>query len=254
MRALAHLSDLHFGRIDPAALEPLRLRLAALAPDLVVVSGDLTQRARRSEFRAARAFLDRLPQPQLVVPGNHDLPLFNLVARALHPLRGFRREIAADEEPCFADDEILVLGINTARSLTWKAGRVDARQLAQLRDKLCRAAPRATRILVSHHPFMQPAALADCGVDILVAGHMHAASAGPALERGDMHGLGAVVVQAGTATSRRTRDEPNSFNLLRVGWRRLQVEQYTLRDTAFVRSATERFRHDGGAWRRDESA
>ena len=86
MRVVAHLSDLHFGRIDPAALEPLRRRVIELTPDLVVISGDLTQRARAQQFREARAFLDSLPGPQIVVPGNHDVPLYNVLARFLRPL------------------------------------------------------------------------------------------------------------------------------------------------------------------------
>ena len=122
-----------------AALEPLRRRLVELAPHLVVVSGDLTQRARAGQFREARAFLDSLPRPQVVVPGNHDVPLYNVLARFLRPLGGFRRFIARDVEPSFVDDEIAVLGVNTARSFVFKGGRVSEAQLA----RVSRAAVRA---------------------------------------------------------------------------------------------------------------
>ena len=138
MRTLAHLSDLHFGRIGRGVLDALHRRLWQVKPDLVVVSGDLTQRARARQFRAARAFLDTLPTPQLVVPGNHDVPLYNVFARFLAPLAGYRRFVADEVDPSFVDDEIAVVGINTARSFTWKGGGVSEAQLARAEEKLCR--------------------------------------------------------------------------------------------------------------------
>ena len=101
MRTIVHLSDLHFGRIDPAVVDALAAAVPTLRPDLVAISGDLTQRAREQEFRQAREFLDRLPQPQMVVPGNHDVPLHNLFKRFTHPLRLYRRYISNVMEPFF---------------------------------------------------------------------------------------------------------------------------------------------------------
>lgn len=234
MRVLAHLSDLHFGRVEPLALEALHRRVHELAPDLVVVSGDLTQRARKHQFSAARAFLDMLPKPQLVVPGNHDVPLFNLFARFLAPLAGYRRAIAADVEPSYVDDEIALLCINTVRLLRWKAGAVSGKQLARVRE-LARL-ERAVKVLVTHHPL---AHLANCGIDVMLAGHLHATRVDPGK---------ALLIQGGTATSRRTRDEPNSFNLLRVGRPRIDVEQYVLRGAEFVRSARRSYARENGGW------
>ena len=242
MRTLAHLSDLHFGQVDPAALEPLRRRLAELAPDLVVISGDLTQRARARQFREARAYLDTLPKPQVVVPGNHDVPLYNVFARFLRPLAGYRRIIADDVEPGFVDDEIAVLGINTARSFVFKGGRVSEAQLARVREVLCRVGGELTKILVTHHPFMALDELADCGVDVLVSGHHHVTR---------VAGVSAIMVEAGTATSRRTRLEPNSFNVLRIRPQRIEVERYALRGSGFVRAATEAFCRQGARWTRN---
>ena len=204
MRTLAHLSDLHFGRVERGVLDALRERLWQVQPDLVVVSGDLTQRARARQFREARAFLDTLPQPQLVVPGNHDVPLYNVLARFLAPLAGYRRFVAEDVEPSFVDEEIAVLGLNTARSFTWKGGG------------------------------------ARCGVDVQVAGHLHATSIGA---------TSALVVQAGTATSSRTRAEPNSFNLLRIGGARIEIEHYALRGGNFQRGEARTFQRQERGWR-----
>ena len=103
MRTLVHLSDLHFGRTDPALIEPLLASIAAIAPDLVVVSGDLTQRARAAQFAEARAFLDRIAQPRIVVPGNHDVPLYRVWERFLSPLGKYKKHIGSDLEPTFVD-------------------------------------------------------------------------------------------------------------------------------------------------------
>ncbi|HEU5177225.1 MAG TPA: metallophosphoesterase [Burkholderiales bacterium] len=241
MRVLAHLSDLHFGRVDPAALEPLRRRVVELAPDLVVISGDLTQRARARQFREARAFLDSLPRPQVVVPGNHDVPLYNVLARFLRPLAGYRRAIGADAEPSYVDDEIAVLGVNSARSLAFKGGRVNARQLERVEEILRRLPPSVVRIVVTHHPFEFPERLSGRGVDVVMAGHAHAAHA---------VGRAVLVVQAGTATSSRTREAPNSFNLLRIASRRIDVREYRLRGASFVPAAADSFQRGAAGWAR----
>src|SRR5438309_7042065 len=101
MRTIAHLSDLHFGRTDPALIEPLLASLDAIRPDVVVVSGDLTQRARAAEFEQARAFLERVRFPRIVVPGNHDVPLYRVWERFLSPLGRYQRIIQSDLEPSF---------------------------------------------------------------------------------------------------------------------------------------------------------
>src|SRR6185295_4473790 len=103
MRTIVHLSDIHFGRVDARLLAPLVRLVREIAPDLVAVSGDLTQRARRRQFQQARAFLDQLPAPQLVVPGNHDVPLFNVAARFADPYGGYRRYISQDLEPVYEE-------------------------------------------------------------------------------------------------------------------------------------------------------
>src|SRR3954468_5950741 len=116
MRVIVHLSDIHFGRVDPALAGPLSGVITRLAPDLVAVSGDLTQRAKRSEFTAARRFLDGLPFPRLVVPGNHDVPLYNVVARFFNPYGGYRRHIDDDLEPYFQSRDIAAVGLNSSRA------------------------------------------------------------------------------------------------------------------------------------------
>ncbi|WP_432383082.1 metallophosphoesterase family protein [Duganella sp. P38] len=266
MRTIVHLSDLHFGRVDQQLLEPLRQLVTRLAPDVVVVSGDLTQRARTEEFKAARAWLDTLPGPQIVVPGNHDIPLYNVASRFLTPLRKYTRYVTLDLAPEYVDDEIAVLGINTARSLTFKDGRVNEQQLAQMRQRMQAVSADHTRIIVTHHPFDLPEtfdkddlvdrapmamqAFSECGVDVLLAGHLHSSHAGNSAGRYKIAGYAALVVQAGTATSTRGRGESNSFNVLRIDPDDVQVDRYSWVDgtASFELAHTEYFRREGDAW------
>ena len=118
MKKIVHLSDLHFGLVDHSTVEPLIAVVKEIAPDVVAVSGDLTQRARSQQFEEARAFLDRLPKPQVVVPGNHDVPLYDVYSRFARPLDKWRRFISEEVEPVYDDEEMVVSGVNTARSLT----------------------------------------------------------------------------------------------------------------------------------------
>src|SRR5712691_1108461 len=156
MRALAHISDLYFGRHDAAISEGLLADLAAERPDLVAVSGDLTQRARRAEFAAARAFLDQLEAPVIAVPGNHDVALYNPLRRAFRPLERFRHYISPLHNPFFGDAELAVLGINTARAAAFSNGRISHRQMDEIRSLFGQVTGEPFRALVTHHPLMAP--------------------------------------------------------------------------------------------------
>ncbi len=243
-RVVLHLSDLHFGRISPGLPDALLEAAARIAPDVVVISGDLTQRATALEFQQARAFLDQLPYPQIVVPGNHDVPLHNLYARFFEGLGRFKRYVTEDLEPVYQDDEIAVFGVNTARSSTWKGGRINSGQIESLRTRLCAADPSVARIIVTHHPFEIPqgfhirnavgsarAALerwSDCGADLLLCGHLHIAGSTTTLQRYNHVSWRSIVVSAGTATSNRGRGSPNSFNVITLEDRRaVKVTQWS---------------------------
>src|SRR3954451_17492079 len=112
MRTIVHLSDLHFGRVNPLLLDPLLKIVKEIGPDVVAVSGDLTQRARSHQFQQARSFLDALPKPQIVVPGNHDIPLHNVFARFLEPLTKYEHYITEDLQPAYEDEEVMIVGVN----------------------------------------------------------------------------------------------------------------------------------------------
>ena len=266
MRLLVHLSDLHFGRIDRALLSPLARRVLALRPDLVVVSGDLTQRAKSAEFRDARRFLDGLPAPLLVVPGNHDIPYYNVFQRFFQPLAKYRRYVSQEVEPAFVDDEIAVVGVNTARSNVFKGGRINAAQIERLRERLCRLDARVTKLVVTHHPFDLPEShharqlvgrarqamemFASCGADVLLAGHLHASHTGDTAARYKIGDYAALVVQAGTATSLRGRGEANSFNLLRIESPRVSIERYGWTGSDFAPAESAGFMRTPAGWQK----
>jgi 3',5'-cyclic AMP phosphodiesterase CpdA len=266
MKKIVHLSDLHFGRIDAAVVEPLAEAVIKAGPSLVVVSGDLTQRARSRQFQEAREFLDRLPRPQIVVPGNHDVPLYDVLSRFARPLEKFRRYISEDLDPFYEDEEMVVAGINTARSLTRKYGRVNEQQVARLRERLCNYGDEVVKVVVTHHPFDLPPgadereivgrapmameALAACGADLLLAGHLHIGHTGHTAERYRIQGHSALYVQAGTATSTRGRGEANSFNVIRLKHPHIQVERRVWQPeaAAFRPANAETFLHTLEGW------
>ena len=266
MRTLVHLSDLHFGRVDARLLEPLTRLVNAAKPDVVAVSGDLTQRAKPEQFQEARKWLDTLQAPKVVVPGNHDVPYYRVWERFASPLGAYRTHFDDEVEPDFVDDELAVIGINSARSLTFKGGRINAAQLERLRARLAPLPRDLLKVVVTHHPFSLPedsdeddligrAKLAmetfhDLGVDLLLAGHMHTSLASSTAKRYPIEGYDALVIQAGTATSTRGRGEVNSFNILRLQPDRVEVERHGWGEEHLEYRAVERFayRRTGDAW------
>jgi 3',5'-cyclic AMP phosphodiesterase CpdA len=237
-------------------------------PDVVAVSGDLTQRARTSEFMAAREFLASIPFPQIIVPGNHDVPLHNLISRFTRKLDRYTRYITRDLQPAYADSEIVVVGVNTARAWTWKDGRINRSQLEKLRALLQAGPAQATKIVVTHHPFDLPAGasgrvvgrsrlamkiLAECGVDLLLAGHFHIADTGQTAKRYKLPSHSAIIVASGTSTSTRGRGQPNSFNVIRIEQPEITIERRVWRRDSrrFDVLSVERFHRSEGGWIRD---
>ena len=270
MSIIAHLSDVHFGRHDPEIVAAVEAFLIDRRPDLVVVSGDFTQRARIEQYRQASAWLERLETAGLMtlaVPGNHDVPLYDVFRRFARPLHRYKRYIDDDLCPFVEGDDVAVLGINTARSFTIKDGSINREQMAVIRDRLGGVADGKARILVTHHPlFAMPigeeggpskvvkrhadalTAAADAGVDVLLAGHFHRTYAQSAREMVETAGA-ALVVQAGTATSTRLRgDELQSFNMLDLGPGRVELQVQRWDGNAFVGGRPTLFECRDGNW------
>jgi 3',5'-cyclic AMP phosphodiesterase CpdA len=246
MRTIAHISDIHFGKINMRAVEGLVADLAGRTPSLVVVSGDLTQRARAEQYRQAAEFLARIPRPQLVVPGNHDIPLYNVVHRFGSPLKNYCSFITRDLAPVYRDDEMLVVGLNTARPLSfsllgfWKDGRISPKQLDWMRQAIADVPASVFKVAVTHHPFVPPsidcrreiiggagpalATMEQCGVELLLAGHLHTGYHGDVRTYHLKVKRSILSLQAGTTTSTRLRDAPNSYNWITIDAEKVSIE------------------------------
>jgi 3',5'-cyclic AMP phosphodiesterase CpdA len=268
VRTVAHISDLHFGREDPRLVAALQDELKEDAPDLVAVSGDLTQRARRRQFEAARDFLQGLGAPVLAVPGNHDIPLFDLPRRVLRPLERYHQYIHVDDNPFYVDDELAVLGLNTARSSELRGdGRISLPQMGIVRQRFEPLPASLFKVLVAHHPFLPapkgPAqalvgrglqglkAAEAAGVDLVLSGHLHRGFAEDVRTHHVTIKRSILVFQAGTAVSTRLRGEANSYNLIAIDPPRLSCTVHAWDGERFRPLEPTRFLKTDDEWRRE---
>jgi 3',5'-cyclic AMP phosphodiesterase CpdA len=268
MARLVHLSDLHFGAHDEDLVEGVERSVDQLKPDLIVISGDFTQRARTEQFKEACRFLEKLRDrghEVLGVPGNHDVPLYDVLRRFLSPLTRYRRYIDETLCPFIELAGVAVLGINTARSFTFKDGRINEAQVEFIRETFSRSPSDAVRILVTHHPLLAiPVgegveraigrhelaldAIEEAGVDLLLAGHAHHAATHHASDLVTRAG-GALVIQAGTATSTRLREQEQSFNTIDIETGRVTVTVNGWKDERFQPADAQRYEWQDGRWR-----
>lgn len=250
MLSILHISDLHFGSpYLPKVGEALQEIAPDLNPDVIVASGDITQRAKRAEFEEARRFFDRLPGvPKIIVPGNHDVPLYRVRERFFRPFDLYREYLAPNLDGVLRLDGAVILWLNSAsprRAIS--NGRIHLDQLAFCQEELRASPSEAVKIIVAHHHFLpapdyerdqtMPKArraldiFVDLGVDMILGGHLHRAYIGNSLDvyAGADREHGIIIVQCGTTTSRRGRGrerEKNSFNLIDVEGDRLHITHY----------------------------
>ncbi|WP_277185105.1 metallophosphoesterase [Caballeronia sp. BR00000012568055] len=269
MSVLLQISDPHFGTERPLVVAALLRLIDACAPDLVIVSGDITQRARRQQFAAARAFFDTLGStPMVVVPGNHDIPLFDPFARLFYPYANHQRAFGAELEPSFESNELLVLGVNTTRAYRHTDGEVSMQQVKRVASRLEKAKTAQLRVVITHQPVAVTRTQdeknllrgrdeavrewARAGADLIVGGHIHLPYVLPLHD--SFAGLPRKLwaVQAGTALSHRVRGTiDNSVNVIRyssdTGARRTTVERwdYAERSERFEQIAVHDLALDG---------
>ncbi len=264
MITIAHISDLHFGRENPRLVDGLIHSLEAIQPQLVVISGDLTQRARKREFLAARSFLESLPWPILVTAGNHDIPAYNLVERFHNPWHRWSLYLGYEFEPIRRDRDYIAIGINTVRRagslVDWSRGRINHDQIGLITKYLNEEEDEKLRIIVAHHPFWLPGkyhrrhtiggrdmaleAMQKAGVDIILSGHVHSAYT---------HLLGGVIVShVGTAFSNRLiENSPNSFKIVHGDRRQITLETWEWTGTSFSIAERQVVNRIQGAWMYD---
>jgi 3',5'-cyclic AMP phosphodiesterase CpdA len=263
MRTIAHISDLHFGTEIPEVVEALLEDINSLKPSIVIASGDLTQRAKSEQYMQAADFLKKLDFPKIVIPGNHDISLYNLVRRFFQPLKRFRRYIHDEPVPYYIDKEIAVMGINSAHSLTFKSGRITDEQIQLIRDKLCHLAPGVNKVLVVHHNIIQTPGKTSqdiiekaeqlweeidvCDIDLILAGHVHTAYTAFIKASNPESGT-AVLASAGTAFSSRKRGEPNSYNFIVFDGNHMTITRKDFTGKTFTDSVSVSYKKHETIW------
>lgn len=265
MSVLLQISDPHFGTEQPPVVAALLQLAQQVKPVAVVVSGDITQRARRAQFTAARDFVSQLAAPAiLAIPGNHDIPLFNVVARLFYPYAGFERAFGKDLEPEWHSDDLLIVTVNTTRPSRHKDGEVSAEQVERVSRRLRTATDNQLRVVVTHQPVhvlrgseihnrlhgheQAIKAWSRAGADIIMGGHIHLPFIAPLHDDYPLVTRRCWVVQAGTAVSSRVRkNHPNSVNVItRVSAVDCVVERwdYSVEKEAFHAIKNERLHLD----------
>ncbi|MES2440256.1 MAG: metallophosphoesterase [Verrucomicrobiota bacterium] len=265
MTRILHLSDPHFGAADPAIAEIFLQRAAALRPDITILSGDLTMRVRRRELIAAREFVERLPRPHLVIPGNHDIPLINQpFDRFLHPFRRYQDTFGGELEPELISNGVHVVSVNSSRAFgfhaDWSEGRLSKRQLLRIQEKFQAGPDTHFRVLVLHHPLLELQiagravvkplkellqALETARVDLVMCGHFH---------RSQIHSAGltdqwkSIISQAPTVCSTRLQGEPQGFHEILVGAGRVEAIHHSYQRGDFVATGSSAFACDAAGW------
>jgi 3',5'-cyclic AMP phosphodiesterase CpdA len=262
MSIVLQVSDPHFGTEQQPVVEALVRFCLALEPDVLLMSGDITQRARRAQFAAARRFVDRLAVPaRVVIPGNHDIPLFNLFARVFSPYGNHRREFGEPLEGVYQSDDLLLIGLNSTRARRHKDGELSHRQIEATAAQLRAARPPQLRVIATHQPLHSTRLEDDCnllhghehavrawslaGADLLVAGHIHLPFVRPISERHQGLPRELWAANAGTAVSSRIREGlPNSVSVIRsgsdcgeAGHFSVEINDYSAAHQGFLRSS-----------------
>ncbi len=269
---ILQVSDLHFGKPFVVEVAEQALRFAnQLNPDVIVVSGDLTQRARREQFLAAKDYLNRFPRvPTLVIPGNHDVPLYRVDRRWTDPHALYKQIISDNLNPVLNLESAVIVGLDsTAPRSAISNGRIHTWQLDFCQNAFANAPEQATKIVVAHHHFAPaPDYLHDStmpkskraimrfveiGVDLILGGHLHRSYIGNSLDfyPGQHPERGIIIAQSGTTTSRRGRGrehEKNSLNVIEIFPSTIDITHcfYFSADQRFVPTSRHSFRRSKG--------
>jgi 3',5'-cyclic AMP phosphodiesterase CpdA len=244
MKRILHISDLHFGRIHPPAIKSLEDFLGKQENkiDLIVMTGDWTQRARLDQYQAAAEFITRAKVPVLTIPGNHDIPLYNFFARLLQPLRHYNRYVRNLTVDSVNDPEVVIVGFQTANQFRTVEGRILEKDIARAKDLFNQAPADAIRIIACHHPIfvpkniskIKPRHLVDevlaLKPDIILSGHSHLNW----IEQVETNQHQILHISAGSATSNRLRGEVNSFHIIETHSRQVAVETFYLSEDGFI--------------------
>ena len=268
MRTIVHISDLHFGRINTSLLAPLHAIIDNRETDVVVISGDITQRAKQKEFKAARDFIASLNVKVFLVPGNHDIPLYRFWERLLRPYKKYIIFISETLEPRFRDEELTIVGINSSRPYRAKNGQVTATQLNEMSQAFLNVPGEMIKIVVAHHSWYVPKTIREkplgrahaalkyfeqAKVDLLLTGHLHVTWTEHPGTAYKISPRGPLFVPAGTALSTRLRSELNSFNIITTSPDQITIERYEHHEgeATFLSRRSEQYKRTSEGWTRN---
>lgn len=264
MTRIIHLTDLHFGLERKDFISPLQQAISEASPNLIVVTGDLTHRGRKDQYSSALSFLEKLELPTLILPGNHDVPLFNLPLRLLAPFRNWRRYAQPQLSPTHSGNGVLILTANTANPLRIRRGILRNADRDRITDGLSRADRRFhTKILACHHPLREPKGFergetkgaedalehfAATGLDIILSGHLHTWNIGLGIT--ETQGQPFVMVQTGTALCAREDEVDHGFSLIELAPGRTEVTPFIIdkSSTRFEQQPSKIFIKQGQLW------
>ncbi len=265
MTLIVQISDPHFGTEIPAVQQALLTYLRTMSPEFVIVSGDITQRARSSQFATARKFFDDVGAPFHAIPGNHDLPLFNLAARLINPYGNYKKAFGT-REFFHRIKDVAIVGLDASTKFRHTRGRLifqrARKDLAHAREMI---GETGILLVAVHQPILtawgedRPEELlnsdsianlfSDMRVDAILSGHVHVPlicttdKAYPKLDRPFVHS------GAGTAVSHRTREgKPNSFNSLKISENQIEVTLHQFAAGGFAPVETHLFKRDANGW------
>ena len=253
------LSDLHFGFHRTELIEPMLTLVRRLNIDLALIAGDVSHRGRPEQLEMAASFLRRMELPIVAVPGNHDVPLFNIPLRLIRPYQGFCQQISPDLAPTRRAGQVQVFGVNSVDPFAWQRGIIHRDDFARVEAGIDR---QAVNIVMLHHPLEQlPVvdkalarnapefldALARCGASIVVTGHLHVWNVAKLLEQTRTPSV--LQIHTASALCARAEDPPNEFAVLDVDGPELTIERYiAAKDRSDFRPIFERYRQQDGLW------
>lgn len=249
MQKIIHISDIHFGKEDEGIVNALSTKINEIEPEIIVVSGDLTQRAKHQEYQKAKYFLNKLDFPQVVIPGNHDIPLYNLFERIINPFRKFNQYFPNFRR--YENDELSIVGLNSVRNLRWKSGKLTIDHIENNAAELKKKDKAKLNIVVMHHNLLLlPSSkeseknfrtkliqkwIYDNKIDLILFGHDHKSMIKPILFNDD-NIFDFILIQAGSATSTRRRGSTNNFNLITFDNSVIQISVQTYIENKFETS------------------
>lgn len=251
MTSIIQFADIHFGVEDKDAMRAVAATVKTLKPDVIVICGDITQSGKKEEFYAARDWIQTLPGPKIITPGNHDTPMFGLIQRLFDPFGRYNTIIAPLSEPDYTDQHVSIMPLDTARGwqakIDWSLGVVDMDSLDKTIDRLHATHPLTVKMIAVHHPFIYPSSsplhketkngakflkrLSELNIDIVLSGHVHV----PFMLERQPDETEIMSIGSGTLSVRR-RDKPASFNHITIDSKTVSVTEIFWQDGKFSKA------------------